>query len=191
MRAIAAYVGRHHIGLLALFVALGGTAYAVVAPNNSVVSKSIRDGQVRQQDVKLTKTVVYPALVRLQGAGAQLDPQGPFNVNVPPSGLVSVFAQTEIKKTVGAASDSCFVSLKTGSGGSSNGLYSDTSAGSNFTLKRTSPGTSGDGVSNPAEAGAITYLLDPGVHQFELTYGAFSNMVCDFQNTKLVVIPLP
>src|SRR5829696_9193190 len=41
------------VSLVALFVALGGGAYAVhQAKKNSVTSKSIRDGAVRSQDVK-------------------------------------------------------------------------------------------------------------------------------------------
>jgi hypothetical protein len=37
--------------MLALFVALGGTAYAVTAPKNSVVSSSIKKGQVKTSDL--------------------------------------------------------------------------------------------------------------------------------------------
>lgn len=43
------YVRRHHVGLLALFVAMGGTAYAVEA--NSIRSRHIVNGQVRSPDV--------------------------------------------------------------------------------------------------------------------------------------------
>jgi hypothetical protein len=58
-RKYIAYVARHHIGLLALFVALGGTSYAVVAgsigsreiKDNSVRSKDVRDGEIRSVDV--------------------------------------------------------------------------------------------------------------------------------------------
>jgi hypothetical protein len=39
------------IGTLALFVALGGGAYAVTAAKNSVKSSSIKDGQVKSEDV--------------------------------------------------------------------------------------------------------------------------------------------
>ncbi|MEX2108089.1 MAG: hypothetical protein WD827_04290 [Solirubrobacterales bacterium] len=44
LEQVAGYVRRHHLGLLALFVALSGTAYAttVKAPKNSVVTKSIK-----------------------------------------------------------------------------------------------------------------------------------------------------
>ena len=33
---LAHYIGRHHIGLLALFIALGGTSYAATLPRASV-----------------------------------------------------------------------------------------------------------------------------------------------------------
>lgn len=47
------YLRRHHIGLLALFVALSGTAYAATktAPKNSVASKSIRKKAVTKPKV--------------------------------------------------------------------------------------------------------------------------------------------
>lgn len=39
------------LGLVAIFIALGGFAWAATAPKNSVVSKSIRNGQVKPVDV--------------------------------------------------------------------------------------------------------------------------------------------
>jgi hypothetical protein len=51
-----AYLRRHHIGLLALFIALGGTSYAAAKlPRNSVGSQQIRSGAVTQS--KLAKSV--------------------------------------------------------------------------------------------------------------------------------------
>jgi hypothetical protein len=51
-----AYLRRHHIGLLALFIALGGTSYAAAKlPKNSVGSPQIRSGAVTQS--KLEKSV--------------------------------------------------------------------------------------------------------------------------------------
>lgn len=41
------YLRRHHLALIALFVALGGTAYAA----NQVTSRDIRDGGVRAIDL--------------------------------------------------------------------------------------------------------------------------------------------
>ena len=50
------YFRRHHIGLLALFIALGGTSYAAAKlPKNSVGSSQIRSGAVTQS--KLEKSV--------------------------------------------------------------------------------------------------------------------------------------
>lgn len=51
MRALGRYAARHHLALVALFVALGGTGYAVVE-RNSVTSKSIRTGAVRSAEVR-------------------------------------------------------------------------------------------------------------------------------------------
>jgi hypothetical protein len=50
------YLKRHHIGLLALFIALGGTSYAATKlPRNSVGGPQIRNGAV--SEAKLAKAV--------------------------------------------------------------------------------------------------------------------------------------
>jgi hypothetical protein len=47
LRAVLAYIRRHHMALIALFVALGGTSYAATRlPSNSVGSRQIRNGAV-------------------------------------------------------------------------------------------------------------------------------------------------
>jgi hypothetical protein len=51
MRRTGNFLRSNAVGFLALFVALGGVAWAATAPRNSVVSKSIRDGQVKSVDV--------------------------------------------------------------------------------------------------------------------------------------------
>jgi hypothetical protein len=44
---VIAYLRRHHIGIIALFVALGGTSYAATQlPDNSVGTRQIRPGSV-------------------------------------------------------------------------------------------------------------------------------------------------
>ena len=48
LRGIGRYIRRHHIGLLALFVALGGTALAL--DRNEVKSRHIAPGQVKRSD---------------------------------------------------------------------------------------------------------------------------------------------
>jgi hypothetical protein len=51
-RAIGEHIRRNVYGLVAVFIALGGTAWAVeTMPKNSVVSKSIKNGQVKTRDL--------------------------------------------------------------------------------------------------------------------------------------------
>jgi hypothetical protein len=53
MRRFRAYVRQHHLALLALFVALGGTSYAVTRlPANSVGTRQIKNGAVTSSKVK-------------------------------------------------------------------------------------------------------------------------------------------
>jgi hypothetical protein len=50
---IGSYVRRHHIGLLALFIALGGSAYAATAlPRNSVGARQIKKNAVSSVKVR-------------------------------------------------------------------------------------------------------------------------------------------
>lgn len=91
MRSFSQYVRRHHIAMLALFVALGGTSYAAVQiPRNSVGTAQIKQGAVRSSDVRdgsllprefrsgtLTRALLRGGgLESLRGDG-QAGPQGP------------------------------------------------------------------------------------------------------------------
>ena len=54
---IASYIKRHHVALLALFFALGGTAFAAgnaLLPGNSVGTKQVINGSL--QTIDLSKT---------------------------------------------------------------------------------------------------------------------------------------
>ncbi|MFL6067857.1 MAG: collagen-like protein, partial [Gaiellaceae bacterium] len=54
MKRTASYVKRHHLALLALFFALGGTSFAatnVVLAANSVGTRQVIDGSLRTTDL--------------------------------------------------------------------------------------------------------------------------------------------
>ena len=77
---VGAYLRRHHVALLALFVALSGTAYAAAQlPKNSVRSRNIAPGQVKQSDIAMnaidTAKVADGGLSAADFAAGQL-PQG-------------------------------------------------------------------------------------------------------------------
>ena len=51
-KRIGTYLRRHHVALLALFLAVGGTSYAAAKlPTNSVATKQIKNGQVKSADL--------------------------------------------------------------------------------------------------------------------------------------------
>src|SRR2546423_10532393 len=75
------YVQRHHLALLALFVALGGSAYAAVKlPPKSVGKKQLQRGAVTAKAISdsavTSKAVLDHSLQALDFAAGQL-PQGP------------------------------------------------------------------------------------------------------------------
>ena len=66
---------RNVLGLIAIFIALRGTAFAATVAKNSVTSKSIRDNAVRSKDVK-DETLTDADLSDSVTAGLH-GPQGP------------------------------------------------------------------------------------------------------------------
>jgi len=86
MRAFGGYFRRHHVALLALFIALGGTSYAAVRlPANSVGSKQLKNGAVTSVKVKDGSLLVEDFRSGQVPAGAQgpAGPQGPVGAAGP------------------------------------------------------------------------------------------------------------
>ena len=52
LRSLASYVRQHHVGVLALFVALSGTAYAATLPRNSVGTTQLKKNAVTARKIK-------------------------------------------------------------------------------------------------------------------------------------------
>ena len=87
-KAVFGYLRRHHIGLLALFLALSGTAYAATLPRNSVgtaqlkrnavTSAKVRDGSLLRSDFRAGQLPQGPAGPQgLTGATGPTGPTGP------------------------------------------------------------------------------------------------------------------
>ncbi|MDA0169934.1 hypothetical protein OJ998_12625 [Solirubrobacter taibaiensis] len=73
-----AYLRRHHIGLLALFIALGGTSYAATLPRNSVGSTQLKAKAVTEAKLAPTvKTKLNKTVLGSPGAVGPAGPQGP------------------------------------------------------------------------------------------------------------------
>jgi hypothetical protein len=79
LRGISRYVARQHWGMLATFIALGGTAYAATAlPANSVGTRQLKNGSVTR--VKLAtglKRTIAQSHRTHQGAKGDTGRQGP------------------------------------------------------------------------------------------------------------------
>jgi hypothetical protein len=101
-----AYLRRHHIGLLALFVALSGTAYAATLPRNSVGTAQLKPNAVTTQKVKQGSLVLgdIKASQRddLEGPAGPRGPAGPAG----PAGAAGAAGATNVTvRTGGAAND--------------------------------------------------------------------------------------
>src|SRR4051812_31829146 len=97
MSALVRYVKVHHVGLLALFIALGGTSYAAATlPANSVGSKQIKKNAVSSAKVK--KNAVTSAKVK-NGSLQQAD----FAAGQLPAGPQGAKGDTGAKGETGVA----------------------------------------------------------------------------------------
>jgi hypothetical protein len=77
MLAFTKYLRRHHIGLLALFIALGGTSVAAVGlAKNSVGAKQIKPGAVRSEEVQ-DRSLLAKDFKRSQLPEGETGPAGP------------------------------------------------------------------------------------------------------------------
>jgi hypothetical protein len=77
------YLGRHHVALLALFLALGGTSYAAATkllPKNSVGSTQVINRSLQKGDLS-TKAIA--SLRGLRGAPGPQGPVGPGGIQGP------------------------------------------------------------------------------------------------------------
>jgi hypothetical protein len=89
------YARRHHVGLLALFVALGGTSYAAVKlPRNSVGTTQIKNHAVTQAKLSTATVKTLKGAKGATGAtgatgaaGAKGDPGAPATLSAGVSGL--------------------------------------------------------------------------------------------------------
>jgi hypothetical protein len=82
MSGLGTYLRRHHIGLLALFIALGGTSYAAVSLSaNSVGARELKDQSIGSAELKngsIMKRDLRPQLVdNLRGVTGPTGPTGP------------------------------------------------------------------------------------------------------------------
>jgi hypothetical protein len=181
------------IGLVALFVALGGTAVALEG-RNSVRSDDIKNGQVRTPDIKKRAVDAKRTdLTKVNGeAGESTTPSntptplsGPqVKVNVPKGGLVAVFAQVEGRVTGGGGNEA-HVYLHEGEFmPSPERLMTFDQAG--FERRQTAPDGTGDGALARARGGWIVLAPPPGKSVFSLRYDA-SGGTGIFRDRKLWV----
>jgi hypothetical protein len=107
MEKVFGYLRRHHVGLLALFIAMGGTAYAASLPRNSVgtaqlknaavTSSKVKDRSLRSKDVRAGQLPRGPR--GLQGTRGPEGPVGPQG----PTGLTGHDETTNAHRTGGSS----------------------------------------------------------------------------------------
>ena len=99
LRGVGRYIRQHHLALIALFVALSGTAYATskIGPNdiarNAVRSKHIKNGQVKRGDQARDQQTEWAVVssnrtILSQSGGISVAPytiDGEFHVKFPHS----------------------------------------------------------------------------------------------------------
>lgn len=196
---MAGYLRRHHVGLLALFVALGGTAFAVTtAPKNSVVSKSIRanavrsadvkDGAVQPRDLGLARTISIdgPLAITAENPASVL---ASTDVRLGPTGLVSIFVRGELRKTTGTA---CLVharlSQADGPAEDTLVIYEDANS-PDYSRVQSSPAPESPDRIGRGIGGWVVLRSAPGVRTLSLRLARFSAS-CLHRSFSLVAVPV-
>jgi hypothetical protein len=82
LATVVSYVRRHHLGMLALFVALSGTAYAATLPRNSVGTAQLKRNAVTSAKVK-PRTLLGSDFRQGQLPAGPQGPQGPQGARGP------------------------------------------------------------------------------------------------------------
>jgi Collagen triple helix repeat (20 copies) len=82
LATVGSYVRRHHLGMLALFVALSGTAYAATLPRNSVGTTQLKRNAVTSAKVK-PRSLLASDFRRGQLPAGPQGPQGPQGARGP------------------------------------------------------------------------------------------------------------
>jgi hypothetical protein len=189
------------IGLVALFIALGGAAYALPGKHkvkagdiakHAVGHRNIRPGAVHTGDLRAGAAttqkvdVVHSSIVSAANAtnshGA-VGLGGPaVKVTVPPGALLEVYAQAQISVTgkntgqVHLYAPRILSSAPQILGGKSSKLQ----------VRRTAPGPSNLGVVEPYRAGYLVFSPPPGHYVLALAYST-SGGTATFQNRSLFV----
>jgi hypothetical protein len=133
--SVASYVRQHHVGMLALFIALSGTAYAATLPRNSVGTPQLK------KDAVTTKKVKNKSLLRKDFKSGQL-PAGPAGPKGDP-GATSLKVRA-VAGSGGTVTANCQPGERaTGGGAHSVGGYLDASAPTSHPLSIFVP----DGIS--------------------------------------------
>jgi hypothetical protein len=193
-RSILRYVRRHHVALLALFVALGGTSVAAtnaLVPRNSVASPQIVNGSLLKVDfanktIKALKGNRGPrGLDGAEGATGAKGPSGPASTLPGPQGPPGARGATGQQGPPGAVSTVPGPQGPTGADGATGAKGATGSKGAKGATGAKGPtGEKGDPGSSLAQAFGLTaWTFDP--REWDATYYATQ------ANSRLVGIWLP
>ena len=139
-RIVLRYVGRHHLALLALFVALGGTAVAATAlvPRNSVGTRQVIDGSLQKADLSKKTVKLLKGNRGAPGAPGLRGPQGPTGATGPPA--TRLWAMVTSAGAI--ARGSGVVSVTPGSTGSYVVVFNQNVSACGYLAQLADPGTS-------------------------------------------------
>ena len=204
------------VAVLALFVALGGTAEALHG-HNTVRSDDIVNGTIVGHDIadkaiktpkikdgavnsaKIKDEAVNSAKTHLIGssviptasattASSPTDLGGPnVTVTVPAGGIIEVFAQADISSSGGGQNATGRVDLFEPTLVPTPESIMSTQSNA-FQTRRTAPGSNdSDGAINITRGGWLSLLAPPGTYTFSLRYEADNGGTATFQNRALAV----
>ena len=183
----------HLIAILALFLALGGSAVALRG-KGSVHRDDIRRGAVNTKKIADFAVTPFKSNLTRFGftAGEVTTPSGPpvtlaggpsVTVAVPRGALVAIYAEVEARISNGAQTAQVHLFEASNFPNSPKIMDQGSTA---FSVRRTKSGDPSGAASN-VNGGAIFSGLAPGKHTFTLRYSSTGGATAVFRNRKLWV----
>ena len=186
----------HAIALLALFLALGGSAVALRG-KGSVTTDDIRKGAVKTKKIKNFAVTPFksnlarfgfagPEVTTTSGPAVSLSGGPSVTVTVPKGAIVAIYAEVEARISNGAQLAQVHIQESSAFPNSPKMMDIGSTA---FVVRRTRSGDSAGSGSN-VNGGAIFIGGRPGKHTFTMRYSSSGGATAVFRNRKLWVAVL-
>lgn len=184
LRRLRSYLRQHHLALLALFIALGGTSYAAIKlPANSVGSSQIKNKAVTPKKVSPAAVKLFRGKKGAKGATGATGPTGPTGLRGPAGGTAWAFAASNragAETPIGGSDTTVLSLVADGGAGITTSFASGLIATATITIRETTAGT----VAPPTATCHLEFQGTPATSSVNQKV-TFPNSLDDFKQVTL------